>query len=77
MSNLDNIYNNSTYQDYRWKDIIHWSTDFIASLSEIDIKVFHYTKMAQLSVTQKMAFTDAQKSHMNADQLAAITVKSL
>lgn len=47
----------------------------IRSLGELEITRFHHNKMTQLSDAQKLAFTEEQKSYMNADQLAAISVK--
>ena len=72
---IEKIYNNSKFQNYIWKDIVFLETDLLSSLSENVIKIFHHDKMSQLSNIQKLAFTEEQKSYMNADQLAAITVK--
>jgi hypothetical protein len=71
------LYNNVNYQNNIWAGIMYASLDIIRGLTKDEIERFHHDKMAQLSMAQKQAFTNEQKSHMNADQLAAIAVKSL
>ena len=73
---LKHVYNNSAFQDSRWDISIYWSLDMVRSLGELEITRFHHDKMAQLSVAQKLAFTEEQKSYMNVDQLDAITVSN-
>ena len=72
-SYLEKMYNNPQYQDFRWNDMIYWSTAYISSLRESEIRLFHHDKMAHLSVTQRQAFTAQQKTYMNEPQMAKIT----
>ncbi len=69
------LYHNENYQNNVWAGIHHASLDIIRQLKQDEITRFHHDKMSQLSNAQKSAFTEEQKSYMNADQLAAITVK--
>ncbi len=70
---ITELYNNANFQNNMWAGIMHASLDIIAGLKKDEIARFHHDKMAQLSRAQKLAFTPEQKSHMNSDQLAAIS----
>jgi len=74
---IPQLYNNPGYQNNVWAGMMNASLDIVSSLKKEEIERFHHEKMAQLSHAQKRAFTEEQKSYMNAEQLAAITVPPL
>ncbi len=71
---LQTLYHSESYQQTRYDQIATWSLEQISLLTYRGIARIHPRTLGKLTYLQKNAFTEAQKSYMNADQLAALSV---